>query len=245
MSIRRLWPPAGQRAASEHSVEANARMTGAAAVVLLPLFCVEVATVLMGVRSVLTLHVVIGLLLVPPLLVKIASVSWRFFQYYRHDDAYRRRGAPVPALRMLGPVLLFATLVLFVSGITLLLAPSAFAGHVKQIHSISFYVWLLLVLAHVIAHARDLRHIAAKDWVRRTRAIVPGAVLRQLAVLASLAAGLALALSLVGHVGTYRHDVSPVRRVTQRVPAAPPGSPAGAGSAARFLVLTVPLGEGE
>jgi hypothetical protein len=208
MSIRRLWPPAGQRAASEHSVEANARMTGAAAVVLLPLFCVEVATVLMGVRSVLTLHVVIGLLLVPPLLVKIASVSWRFFQYYRHDDAYRRRGAPVPALRMLGPVLLFATLVLFVSGITLLLAPSAFAGHVKQIHSISFYVWLL-------------------------------------AVLASLAAGLALALSLVGHVGTYRHDVSPVRRVTQRVPAAPPGSPAGAGSAARFLVLTVPLGEGE
>jgi hypothetical protein len=73
-------------------VAGNARLTGATGAVLLLLFCVEVATVVMGVKGMLTLHVMIGLLLVPPLLVKISSVSWRFLRYYRHDEAYRRRG---------------------------------------------------------------------------------------------------------------------------------------------------------
>ena len=213
-------PPAERRppaerlppAVGERSVEANARLTGSTAAVLLGLFAVELATVLLGVRSVLTLHVVVGLLLVPPLLVKIASVSWRFFRYYRHDEAYRSRGAPAPAQRILGPFFLLATLALFVSGIVLLLAPSALGGNLKAIHAASFVVWLLLAIAHVVAHARDLRHLAAKDWVRRTRAAVPGARARQLAVLASLAAGLALALSLVAHVGSYQQHVSPVHR---------------------------------
>jgi hypothetical protein len=200
-----------------HSVEANSRLTGTTGAVLLLLFCAEVATVVLGVRSVLTLHVMIGLLLVPPLLVKISSVSWRFFQYYRHDEAYRRKGPPAPALRLLGPILLAATLVLFSSGITLLLAPTAFGGNLKHIHSISFYVWLLVLLVHVTAHAGDLRRLATKDWVRRTRAAVPGALVRQLALLASLAAGMALALSLVAHVGTYQHHVSPPHRTVGTV----------------------------
>lgn len=202
---------ASEQHKEDSPVAGNARLTGAAAAVLLPLFGTEVATVVMGVKGVLTLHVMIGLLLVPPLVVKIASVSWRFFQYYRHDEAYRRRGTPRIVLRILGPFLLLATLVLFISGISLLLAPSAFGGPhgtMFHIHDISFYIWLLLVISHVLAHARDLRHLAAKNWVRRTRAAVPGARLRQIAVLASLAAGLALALSLVGHVGTFQNTAN-------------------------------------
>jgi hypothetical protein len=195
---------------------------------LLPLFAVEVATVVMGVKGMLTLHVMIGLLLIPPLLVKIASVSWRFLQYYRHDEPYRRRGAPPTVLRILGPFLLLATLVLFISGITLLLAPNAFGGPrgtMYIIHAASFYIWLLLVLVHVIGTARDLRRLAAKDWLRHTRAAVPGARLRQLAVLASLAAGLALALSLVGHVATFQNTANH-----------PHGVPHQASAPARFLV---------
>jgi hypothetical protein len=68
------------------------------------------------------------------------------------------------------------------------------------------------VVVHVIAHVGDLRRHAAKDWVHRTRAAVPGARVRQLAVLASLSVGLALALSLVAHVGTYQHHISPPRQ---------------------------------
>ena len=168
------------RGRAERSVEANARLTGATGLVLLVLSGAEVATVALGVRSVLTLHVMIGLLLVPPLLMKICSVSWRFFRYYRHDEAYRRKGPPVPALRMLGPALLAATLALFISGTTLLLAPTAFGGNLKHIHVLSFYIWLILVVVHLIAHVGDLRRHAAKDWVHRTRAAVPGARVRQL-----------------------------------------------------------------
>ena len=189
-------------------VEGNARMTVNVAVILLVLFGIQIATVVIGVASHLTLHVVVGLLVVPPLLVKVASVSWRFIRYYQHDQAYRRQGPPPLVLRVLSPVLLVITLVLFVSGIVLLLAPRAFGGPhgtMFYIHDFSFYVWMLLLLAHLAGHARDLRHLAVRDWARRTRAAVPGAMLRQAIVLASLAVGLALALALVGQVGTFQN----------------------------------------
>lgn len=191
--------------------EANARLTAATSAVLLVLCCVEVGTVLIGVKSHLTLHVMIGLTVVPPLAVKITSVSWRFIRYYRHDPEYLRKGPPVPLLRILGPALLLATLVLFVSGMTLLLAPSAFGGQhgiMFKVHDLSFYVWMLLIVAHLAGHARDLLHLAPRDWGRRTRAAVPGALVRQSIMLAALAAALALALSLVGHVGTFQNSAT-------------------------------------
>ncbi len=72
-----------------------------------------------------------------------------------------------------------------------------------SIHDVSFYVWLLLVIPHLVGHAGDLRRLAFRDWVRRSSQAVPGGMVRQLIILASLGAGLALALSLVGNVGTY------------------------------------------
>jgi hypothetical protein len=197
------------RAATREPAEGNARLTTTTSLVLLVLLAVQVTTAVLGVQSHLTLHVVVGLLLVPPLLVKIASVAWRFLRYYRHDAEYRRKGPPPLALRVLGPLLLLTTLVLFTSGITLVLAPTAFGGPhgmMFQIHGASFYLWMLLILAHVAGHARDLRRLSARDWMRRTRSAVPGARARQAVALAGLAAGLALALALAGHAGTYQSD---------------------------------------
>lgn len=195
---------------SDSPAEGNARLTVSTALVLLVLFAIQVGTVIIGVKTHLTLHVVVGLLLVPPLIVKIGSVSWRFIRYYLHDEEYRRKGPPTSALRILGPFLLITTLVLFVSGIVLLLAPSAFGGPhgiMFYIHDGSFYVWMLLLLVHLALHVRDIRRLAVKDWIRRTRAAVPGALLRQAILLASLAAGLALALALVGQVGIFQSIV--------------------------------------
>jgi len=50
-------------------------LTVDAALVLLILFAIQIATVIIGVRTHLSLHVVIGLILVPPLLIKISAVS--------------------------------------------------------------------------------------------------------------------------------------------------------------------------
>jgi hypothetical protein len=213
-----LSPPEADARENGRSVEGNARLTVNAAAVLLVLFAIEVATVVITPRTVLTLHVVVGLVLVPPLLVKISSVAWRFLQYYRGDEMYRRKGAPRPALRVLGPFLLLATGALVASGITLLLSPSSFGGNLRRIHSITFLLWFLLVLAHVALHWRDVGRLAVKDWVRRSRDAVPGAVLRQSVVLISLAVGLVLALSLVSNVSTYKHEVRHPAPVGQPAP---------------------------
>jgi len=100
-------------------VEANARLTAMTGIVLLILFIAEIATVLMGARSV-TLHVTLGLLLVPPVLLKVASTTWRMTAYYRGNAAYREKGPPALALRILGPFLVFLTMLVFVSGIGLI-----------------------------------------------------------------------------------------------------------------------------
>src|SRR6516164_3578640 len=92
-SSTRPLPPRTLNAPREAdaAVASNARLTGATAAVLLVLLAAEGATVL-SVRSLLTLHVFIGMLLVPPVLVKIGSTGWRFVRYYRGSPAYRRKG---------------------------------------------------------------------------------------------------------------------------------------------------------
>jgi len=70
--------------------DANARLTSSTALVLLVLLAVEGVTVL-RVGSLLTLHVFIGMLLVPPVLVKLASTFWRFAKYYSGSREYREK----------------------------------------------------------------------------------------------------------------------------------------------------------
>lgn len=208
IATRSPVPGGSHQRPGDTEVEGNARLTASTGLVLLVLFAVQVGTVVASVKSHLTPHVVVGLLLVPPLVVKLGAVSWRFVRYYQRDPAYQRKGPPTPALRILGPALLLTTVSLFVSGITLLLAPTAFGGPrgaMFYVHDGSFYLWTLLLVGHLAGHRRDLRRLALRDWVGRTRATVRRAPLRQAIVLLSLAAGLALALSLVGHVRGYQH----------------------------------------
>ena len=122
------------RVGGRDRVEANARLTATTAVVLLILFAAELATVLLGARTVLTAHVVVGLILVPPVLLKIASTSWRMLAYYRGDAAYREKGPPALALRILGPFFVFLTVLVFGSGAGLVLTPHHFHSSFLIVH---------------------------------------------------------------------------------------------------------------
>jgi len=68
---------------------ANSRLTAILGLTLLILFALQVVTVLLGVRSVLTWHVVLGLILLPPVLLKLTSVTWRMVSYHRGRDGFR------------------------------------------------------------------------------------------------------------------------------------------------------------
>ena len=73
------------------------------------------------VRDLISMHVFVGMLLVPFVTVKIASTGYRFVRYYRGDVAYTRKGPPPLPLRLLGPVVVVTTIALLGTGVAALL----------------------------------------------------------------------------------------------------------------------------
>lgn len=144
-------------------VEGNARLTSTTAAVLLVLLAAEGVTVVQ-VRSLLNLHVIVGLVLVPPIVLKIASTTWKFSRYYLRDRAYLRKGPPVLVLRLLGPIVVALTVILFASGIWLLLQPHAVAGRLRLIHQASFVLWFGAMTVHVLGHLVETGRFAPRDW---------------------------------------------------------------------------------
>lgn len=195
-------PSRGRRRRQQAGVEANARLTASVAVVLFVLLAAEGLTIL-RIRALLTPHVFIGMLLVPPVLLKVGSTTWRFARYYLGSPDYRRKGPPPMVLRLLGPLLVALTMVVFASGIALLLAPTAWRDRLLFVHKASFIVWIAALALHVLGHILDTARLAPRDWMHRTRRQVRGAGLRQWGIALSLAVGFVLALITIPEVGRW------------------------------------------
>src|ERR1700676_4477524 len=99
--------------------EGNARLTGTVAAVLVLLLAAEGVTVL-SVRSLVAPHVFIGMLLVPPVMLKIGSTIYRFVPFYKGSEAYRRKGPPPALMRLLGPFVVVLTVTVLGTGVALL-----------------------------------------------------------------------------------------------------------------------------
>ncbi len=193
-----------RRPRQDPGVEANARLTGVTAVVLLVLFAVEGLTVLrISTRPMLTAHIVVGMVLVPPVLLKLGSTLWRFVRYYTGNPAYRRRGAPPPLLRVLGPVLVLLTAVLLASGILLVLLNGQVRTTLLAVHKVSFVLWFVVLAVHVVGHLAETSRLAPRDFVARTRRRVRGASLRLWLVSTSLVAGVVLGAVIEPRIGPW------------------------------------------
>jgi hypothetical protein len=164
----------------------NEQLTAAAAAALLVLLAVEGAT-LLNVRSLLTVHAFVGMLLIPVVGLKLASTSWRMVRYYRRGEEYVRRGPPHVALRVLvAPVIVLSTIFVFGTGVALL-AVDHVQGTLVGLHKASFIVWFGATALHVLAHALKLPALM--------RARVAGRGLRLAVLGASVAAGAILAVA--------------------------------------------------
>jgi hypothetical protein len=170
--------------------------------VLLVLLAAEGVT-LLRVRELLTPHVFIGVVLIPPVLLKMASTTWRFAQYYRDAPAYRRKGPPPLPLRLLGPVVVILTVVLLASGVGLLLVSPAWLPLLLKVHKASFVLWFGAMTIHVLGHLGEVFRLAPRDWLRRTRRDVTGAAPRQWLLAVSLVAGTMLGFLLLSNVGHW------------------------------------------
>jgi hypothetical protein len=169
--------------------------------VLFVLLLVEGVTIL-SLDQLLSLHLLIGVALIPPVLLKVASTGYRFARYYLHDAAYVRRGPPPLLLRVIGPAVVLSTLAVLGSGVALLLA-GPHHGQLSAIHKVSFIVFFAVTAVHVLAHIAKVPRETAADWRASSR--LPGGATRRLVVLLSLLLGLALGAAAIGIDGPWVH----------------------------------------
>jgi hypothetical protein len=181
-AVARAWGPAG-----------NERLTASTGLVLLVLLAVETLTTL-ALRTFLPVHIFLGLLLVPPVALKLASTGWRFLRYYTRNKPYRLEGPPRLMLRMLAPLLVASTLSLFGSGVALI-AVGHGGGVLRTVHTLSFIAFGVLIVAHVVAYLKRVLRIGASDWRQNAGRVVAGATARRVALGAALLAGVIVALA--------------------------------------------------
>jgi hypothetical protein len=191
---------------AEQGVASNARLTASNAAVLLVLLAAEGVTIL-RVRQLVTPHVFIGMLLIPPVLLKIGSTGYRFVRYYLRSPAYRRKGPPQALLRLLGPVVVLLTAAVLASGVALVLAGPAWSRQLLFVHKASFVLWFFAMTVHVLGHLAEVARLAPRDWLRRTRREVRGAGSRQWLIAGSLVAGALLGLAMLDRVGPWLASV--------------------------------------
>lgn len=198
--------PRRQRAhstsSSSQGVESNARLTATNAAVLLVLLAAEGFTIL-SIGPLVKPHVFIGMLLVPPVALKIGSTAWRFVRYYRGAPDYRRKGPPQPLLRLLGPLVVVLTIAVLATGIALLFIGPGSRSNVLFLHKASFVLWFGVMALHVLGHLLETARLAPLDLYLRTRRQVKGAGLRQWSVAFSLGVGVLLGLWMMPKVGPY------------------------------------------
>ncbi len=178
----RTWSPLG-----------NERLTASVGLVLLVLLALETLTTL-ALHAYLPVHIFLGLLLIPPVALKLTSTGWRFLRYYTNSNPYRLAGPPRLLLRLLAPLLVASTLTLFGSGVALIIVGHG-GGPLLQLHAVSFAVWGVLIAIHILAYLTQVRRVGLADWRRNTAPIVAGSRSRRAALVGALLVGVVLAVA--------------------------------------------------
>jgi hypothetical protein len=199
---------------TDTGVEGNSRLTSSLGLILLVMLAVEGATVL-NVRGMLTLHMYLGLMLIPPVLLKSATTFYRFVRYYSAAEPYVRKGPPHIVLRVLGPLVVLSSIVLLGTGLALIVASDSQRGTWLNLHQASFIVWLVVMSLHVLGHIVDASQTSAAEFRRKEYS--RGRTVRLAAIALSLLAGVGLATALwpseqsasrtqFGHFHDFRRD---------------------------------------
>ena len=200
--------------------DGNERLTVLTGLVLIVLFAVLGVTII-RIGQLLWLHLFLGLMLLGPIALKLGSTGYRFTRYYMSDPAYREKGPPAPALRGLAPLLVFFTVIVFGTGVALLLLGPGSRQPLLLLHKLSFFAWIAVAGLHVLGHLPEiLRALSSARATRRDvladhaalvgqrapRApAVPGRTMRGAALMAALLGGLGLAVALIGQFAVWTH----------------------------------------
>ena len=177
----------------------NEQLTAATGVVLL-LMLAALGVTILRIGQLLDPHMFLGMALLVPVGLKMASTGYRFVRYYTGEPSYRRKGPPAIEMRVLAPLVVVTTVAVFASGVALLFVGPAHRGLLVPLHKVSFFVWLGATGLHVLGHLAGLPAAllggrrtgspAERSWDDRGA----GRGARALTLVTSVAAGLILAL---------------------------------------------------
>ncbi len=202
-SVHRRFIRFGSNGGMERAAdpEGNARLTGLTGAALLVLLAVEGAT-LLSIRSLVSWHVFVGILLVPLVGLKLVSTGYRFVRYYTGQPAYVHAGPPPILLRLLGPVVVLSTALLFGTGIALAVATPRH-GIVLGLHKASFVVWFGAMSVHVLAHLVRIPRLTVPDL--RGGGGAAHSTVRLAAVAAAVVVGAVLAVAALPAASHWSH----------------------------------------
>jgi hypothetical protein len=177
--------------------DGNEQLTAIAGALLLVLFAVLGVTII-RIGQLLWLHLFLGLLLIGPVALKLASTGYRFVRYYSASPAYRRKGPPHPALRGLAPLVVASSLAVFATGVLLLVDGPGSRDRFLIWHKVTFFIWLAAMAPHVLGHLAELPRSLGLS--RPTDSFVnpaAGRAGRAIALVSALVAGAVLAIVLL------------------------------------------------
>ena len=181
--------------------EGNARLTALTGAVLLVLLAVEGIT-LLSLRTMLSWHIFVGVLVVPVVGLKLGSTGYRIYRYYGRRREYVEAGPPHLLLRLLGPVVALTTLALLATGIALIVEKPG-DGLALTLHKASFAVWVVALGAHVLAHVGRLPRVLRSDLSGRDE--VAGSRGRLLLVAGAVVIGAIAAVALLPLSASWVH----------------------------------------
>jgi hypothetical protein len=188
-----------QHEAVEPGVAANERLTALTGALLFVLLAAMGLTVL-SVRRFLPEHFLLGFVLIPPLVLKVASTGYRFIRYYSGNPNYRRAGPPRWPMRLLAPIVVLSTAALFVTGLELWLFGLRFGSIWVEAHKLSFMLWLPAAGIHILWYLGRSAETAVDEFGSAAR---PEALTRRGLVIGSLVAGAVLALAALTYQSPF------------------------------------------
>ena len=193
--IGRWWRTASVTGGGTDGNEKLTAVNGAILIVLLAVLGFTIPQL----RQFIWLHLFMGLLLIGPVLLKMASTGYRFFRYYTHDVEYQRKGPPEVALRLIAPLVVISTVAVFVTGIALLIVGPTHRDPWLLLHKVSFIVWIVFTSLHILGHLPAVgRALGIGGRVQAQHlGAAGGATGRWIALTGALVGGLVLAIVLI------------------------------------------------
>jgi hypothetical protein len=201
--------PGAHRGEWTAGTDGNEQLTATVGVALIILLAALGITIV-SIGQLIWLHLFLGLLLIGPIALKIGSTGYRFARYYTRNPEYLRKGPPFVALRLIAPIVMATTVIVFATGVVLLFNGPAHRSTWLLAHKASFIVWLGATAVHVLGHLpglpASLRAAPLLPGVGADsdgRDLAAGAAARWILLAGAIVGGVVLAIVLIPHFGVW------------------------------------------